>query len=71
MGKRVVDMKKVVNSTMSMYDRWMAEVNSHLLRRIGCTADDLCDYCYADDFQSGVQPASAASRAIRYTRGLD
>ena len=47
---------------------WMTTVNQYVLDRIGCWADDLPDYCYADAFEDGVSPKSAASRAIRAAR---
>jgi hypothetical protein len=47
------------------FNEWMAKVNTIIIKRIGLCADDLPDYCYADDFADGGTPKGAASRAIK------
>lgn len=46
------------------------QVDQYIAQRaFGCTSADLADCCYADWYEDGVSPRSAASRAIRYSGG--
>ena len=48
------------------YARWLREVDAEIGRLyLGCSLDDLCDYCYRDAFDDGVSPRVTARRAIR------
>ncbi len=47
------------------FQRWMAAVDRIIAAKCGFTSADLPDVCYADWFDDGVSPKSAASRAMR------
>ena len=46
------------------FQQWMRKVDAIIDAITGMSADDLPDYCYADAFEDGVKPATAARRAI-------
>lgn len=50
------------------FAEWQREVNSILIVECGLGIDDLPDCCYADWYQDGVSPKSAAKRAIRHAK---
>lgn len=43
----------------------MAKVDAYVERLIGCSAYDLADYCYRDEYDAGESPLAVARRAIR------
>ena len=49
------------------FERWMAVVDIHLLKKTGClTSQDMMDAPYADWYEDGVSAKSAASKAIKF-----
>lgn len=50
------------------FDQWKIAVDRELLRRCGMTSDDLPDCCYHDWWQDGVNPTTAAARAIKQAK---
>jgi len=48
------------------FDEWMIVVDRILQREVGCTHDDMIDWCYADAYAEGTTAAEAARRAIRH-----
>jgi hypothetical protein len=53
--------------SMSFGD-WTTELDKAVQAMVGCSLADLPDVCYADWFEDGVSPKSAARRAIRAAR---
>ncbi len=45
-------------------NRWLLDVDVHLLRRAGVDHRDLADMPWAGWFDDGVRPATAARRAL-------
>jgi hypothetical protein len=46
------------------YDKWMAEVDDALVRKVGVSSADMPDICYRDLYDSGYSPEEAADEAI-------
>lgn len=57
------------NPPRKSFEEWKAAVNTQVERLAGLSADDLPDAPYADWWEGGVSPASAAKRAIRAAGG--
>jgi len=49
----------------------MSAIDAILVSRLGLSSADLPDVCYADWYDDGVSPRSAAARAVRYAKGED
>jgi hypothetical protein len=51
------------------YDEWMQKVDQYISAKCGgMTSGDLADFCYADAYNDGASPASAARAAIKAER---
>ena len=50
------------------FQQWMRKVDAIIDAITGMSADDLPDYCYADDWAYGEKPATTARRAVRAAR---
>ncbi len=46
------------------FEKWMAEVDDCLVRKVGVSSADLPDVCYRDLFDQGVTAEEAADEAI-------
>ena len=55
-------------TTMTL-DQWMQAVNALVERKYGLSTDDLPDCCYADWFEDGMLPSTAARKAIKNAGG--
>ena len=47
------------------FDGWMARVDAIVEARCGLSTADLPDCCFADWYEDGCKPSTAAARAIR------
>jgi len=50
------------------FEDWMHAVDRVIAARVGVDSADLPDICYADLYEDGATPASAARQAIRYAQ---
>jgi hypothetical protein len=46
------------------FDQWMEQVDAALVRKVGVCSADLPDFCYADMYEAGYSPETAADEAI-------
>ena len=59
-----------MNQQYVTFDAWMTAVDNEIAKRAcGVTSGDLPDCGYADWYEDGVSPKSAASKAIRSANG--
>ena len=56
------------NRPRTTFDAWMKLVDQNLITRTGLDSSCLADQPYRDWFETGVNPKSAASKAIRYNQ---
>lgn len=54
---------------MVTFEDWKKAVDQAVEVRIGLSSDDLPDCCYADWYEDGISPKTAAARAIRSANG--
>jgi len=47
------------------FEDWMQQVDDEVYRKIGLSYMDLSDCCYADWYENGAAPKSAANRALK------
>ena len=47
------------------FEQWKNEVNVWCEHLTGLSADDIDDWCYADDYNEGLAPKTSARRAIK------
>ena len=57
-----------MTATRMDFETWKRAVDAAISRMCGLSADDLPDYCYADEYEDGVSAATTAKRAIRAAR---
>jgi hypothetical protein len=50
------------------FEIWMKEVNLYVIKLCGLSMHDLADVCYRDWYDDTVSPATAARRAVKYSR---
>jgi len=50
------------------FEDWMHAVDRVIVARVVVDSADLPDICYADLYEDGATPASAARQAIRYAQ---
>jgi Family of unknown function (DUF5419) len=64
---RLWEIQEITNmaKTRQTFEQWKLAVNQAIERKVGMSSDDLPDWGYADAYEDGLSPASAASSAIR------
>ncbi len=50
--------------TRPIFEKWMAEVDDALVKKVGVASSDLPDVCYRDMYSQGVTAEEAADGAI-------
>lgn len=53
------------------FEEWMKAVDAHCVAQLGLSVHDLPDCCFADWYEDGIGPKSAARKAIRMANGDD
>ena len=46
------------------YDEWLAAVDAEVIRRVGCSVEDLADAATQDMYEDYMTPSQAAKRII-------
>jgi hypothetical protein len=47
------------------FEEWLEMVDAEVWSRAGCSYSDLSDWNYADAFEDGMRPKTAARKAIK------